>query len=422
MSGVRAPQTTDAAATSVDDPDAPAVPIATVLGYSCANFGVNMVSALTNSAMPLFLGSYGLPNLVIGFLAQERSFVGGFVQPVVGALSDRTATRFGRRKPFFLVGVPLTIAALALLASHPPLWAVLALLVVFSFFLAIANDPYMALMADITPERQRGRVGSVMAVFNMLGQVALLYIASQYWASNEGLVFGAVGLGLAVSFAITFATVQEPPLPPPQPKAVKLAPRAYLQEVLRHRELAKYCGAQFFFWLGSGAAVPFLTRFGIEVLGTDEATAFQLMMVAVGSTALAALPAGVLGDRFGKKQVLSAGLTLFAAVALVGSQTQTVEQGVVVMALVGTANAVIASLAFPLLTDLMPSDRKGEFTGLGSLVWSLAQPIGSTLAGLTVDLTGSFRTVFLVAGLAIALSVLGLQTVHPPARLPSDRG
>ena len=46
----------------------------------------------------------------------------------------------------------------------------------FSFFLAIANDPYLALMADITPERQRGRVGSVMAVFNMVGQVALLVV------------------------------------------------------------------------------------------------------------------------------------------------------------------------------------------------------------------------------------------------------
>ena len=156
----------------------PSISIATMIFYSVANFGVNMVNAFSNAALPLYLGVYGLPNAVIGFLAQERSFLGGFAQPVVGLISDRTRSRWGRRKPFFLIGVPLTVASLFLLALHPPIWAVLLLLIVFSLFLAVANDPYLALMADITPAEQRGRMGSVMAVFNMAGQVAMLAIAA----------------------------------------------------------------------------------------------------------------------------------------------------------------------------------------------------------------------------------------------------
>src|SRR5919109_4761808 len=107
--------------------------------FSLGNLGGNMVNAFSNTALPLYLGAYQLPNWLIGLLAQERSLVGGFIQPVVGALSDRTRTPLGRRRPFFLVGVPLTALSLVLLAFHPPLWTVLAIIPFLSFFLAVAN-------------------------------------------------------------------------------------------------------------------------------------------------------------------------------------------------------------------------------------------------------------------------------------------
>lgn len=387
--------------------------------FSSANFGVNLVNAFSNAALPLFLGKYGLPNVLIGFLAQERSFVGGFVQPVVGIISDHTKSRLGRRRPFFLIGVTLTSISLLLLATHPPLWTVIGLLIVLSFFLAVANDPYLALMADITPERQRGRMGSVMAVFNMSGQVAMLAVASIFWESDESWVFLFISGGLVLGFLVTFFAVHEPTIEIAAAPLQRVSPRQYVKNVLRHREVAKFAGTQFFFWLGNGAAAPFLTRFGVDVLGVEEGVAFQLVMIAVLSTAIAAVPVGFLADRWGKKQTLSRGLLLFTVVALVGSQAQTVPQAMVMMACLGLANAVTISLAFPLLADLMPADRKGEFMGLGSLVWSLAQPLGSTWAGFMVDFSGSFRTVFVVAAVLIGVSFLGLQRVHPE-RVRSD--
>jgi len=181
--------------------------------------------------------------------------------------------------------------------------------------------------------------------------------------------------------------------------------------------MAKYVASQGFFWFGTGGAVPFITRFGVEVLGTDESTAFELFLWAVVSTAVFAVPAGLAGDRLGKKRVLSFGLVFMAATALVGSQTQSAEQGRWVMALLGVGNAMVTTLGFPLLTDLMPPDRRGEFTGLGSLVWSLSQPLGSTAAGLTVDLTGSYRSFFFLTSLMVFASFLWLQTVRPERAL-----
>src|SRR2546423_10161433 len=123
----------------------PRVPLRTALLFSVANVGSNLVFALFNFAIPLYLKSYGLPAALIGLLANERSFVGGFIQPFVGRLSDRTRTPLGRRRPFFLVGVPLMSLALLVLATHPPLWGVLGIMAIAAFFLSLAWDPYMAM-------------------------------------------------------------------------------------------------------------------------------------------------------------------------------------------------------------------------------------------------------------------------------------
>lgn len=390
--------------------------------YSSGNAGANMVYGLANTAFPLFLATYHLPNVVIGFLAQERSFVGAFVQPVVGMISDRLrGNRLGRRRPFFLLGVPLTAAALVFLSTHPPLIAVVALMTVFSFFLAVAHDPYMALLPDITTPEERGRIGGVMALFNMLGQIAVLLLAFVLWSTNEALVFWLVAAGFVATFAVTFFGVQEPPPPPTQPRGpLRYDPAAYVRGVLSHRELSKYVLATFFYWFGTGGVVPFLTRFGVDTLGVAENESFLLVVPAILGTALCAIPAGLLADRLGKKPVLAAGLVLYGLVALVGAQlVRDVPQALLIMSVVGIANAVTTALAFPLLADLMPRERAGEFTGLGSLVWSLAQPLGAVGAGLMADLTGTLRGAFAAGGLAVLVAFVVLLTVRTGGGAPA---
>lgn len=392
------------------------LPLITTVLYSVGNAGVNMAYGFANLGLPLFLATYGVPNTVIGFLAQERCFVGGFVQPVVGAISDRVRGHpLGRRRPFFLVGVPLTAAALALLAAYPPFWAVVVLVTVFSFFLAVVHDPYLALLPDLTTEVERGRVGGVMAAFNMLGQLSVIVLAFLLWEVNERLVFWLVAAGLVGTFAVTFFAVREPPAPAEPPRALRgYKPMSYLRDVLRYRELCMYIAASGFFWLGTGGIVPFLTRFGVETLGVAESISFVLVLPAVLGTAIFAIPAGVLAERTGKKPVLAAGLVLYSAAALVGAQlVQSVADALVVMSVVGLANAVVTALMFPLLADLMPRTRTGEFTGLGALVWSLAQPVGAVLAGAMADVTGTLRGAFAAGGLCIVVGCLLLLAVRP---------
>jgi Na+/melibiose symporter-like transporter len=386
--------------------------------YSVGDLGASIVYSFANTAFPLFLTSYpAVPNWAVGLLAQERSLVGAFIQPLVGAISDRLPpNRLGKRRPFFLLGVPLAAVALLFFASHPPMVAVLAVMTIFSFFLNIAYDPYLALMIDIAPEKQRGRIGGVMAVFRMCGQAVTITIAFLLWTNHEPLVFLLVALGLVVAFSVTFVSVQEPDIVPQvKPEGLQLKPAEYLRDLWSQREVMKYLGATFFYWFGVGGVIPFITRFGVQALDLKENVSFTLLLPALVGTALAAVPAGIIGERVGKKPVLAAGLAIFGvATVLSALLARSYVEALIALFLLGLCNGVANALLFPLFTELIPGQRAGELTGISSTVWSLAQPIGAFGAGLLADGTGTVRGAFAAAGVALLIGFGLLMTVRVP--------
>jgi len=390
------------------------------LGYGFGNLGAQSVYAFLNQAVGLYLNRYPeVPTWAVGVLAQERSLAGAVVQPVVGAMSDRTRTRIGRRRPYFIAGAGLAAAALLYLGSFPPLVPMLLVLSVNAFFLNVAVDPYMALMADIVPPGQRGRIGTVLAIFNMVGQIAVTLFGIFLWDRSPELVFALVATVLVVGFGITTVAVREPEQPPRAARQpLRLNVGGYVGDLLEHRELVKYVVAALFFWLGTGGVLPYLTRFGVQVLGTSEGDAFQLFLPAMAGTIVGAIPAGFAADRLGKRPVLAAGVLAFGLVALVASQVQNVPQALAAMAIVGLANGVWTALNVPLLMDLVPADRAGEVSGLASAVWSFAQPIGALVAGLLIDVTGTYRSSFIGAALLVLVSFALLLLVRPPHDRP----
>jgi Na+/melibiose symporter-like transporter len=383
--------------------------------YGCGTLGANAVYSFLNLAGGLYLERYpAVPTWLVGLLSQERSLAGAFVQPIVGAMSDRTRTRIGRRKPFFIAGVALTAASLLYLSGFPPLVPMLIVLSINAFFLNVAVDPYTALMADIVPPGQRGRVGTVLAIFNMVGQIGATLLGLFLWDRSPQLVFLYVTVILVIAFAITTVGVKEPVSPPAPTEPVKIDAAAYVRGLLAHRELTKYVLAAAVFWLGTGGVLPYLTRFGVHELRTSEGESFQLFLPALVGTIIGAIPAGFAADRIGKKQVIAVGLVAFSFIAIVGSQVQNVPQALVVMGFIGLANGVWTALNIPLLVDLVPPERAAEITGLGSGVWSLAQPIGALIAGILIGGFDSYRASFVGAGVLVFLSFLLLLTVHPP--------
>src|SRR6187431_1940733 len=82
---------------------------------------------------------------------------GLLVQPVIGHMSDRTWTRLGRRRPYFLVGALLASSALVAMPNASALWMAAGLLWIMDASINISMEPFRAFVADILPEDQRER-------------------------------------------------------------------------------------------------------------------------------------------------------------------------------------------------------------------------------------------------------------------------
>lgn len=397
---------------------------------SCAGLGVGMIFAFFNAQLPLYLHNYNVPSQWIGPLTNERSFAGAIVLPLVGRLSDRIHTRWGKRRPFFLVGVPLLAVALVVMGLHPPVEIMLTTVFLAGGFLFIALGPYQTLMADITPSEQRGRVSSAVALAGLAGAVLVSVLAGTLWDEHRDVVFFATAAILVLSFAVTFLTVREPahhfasaarskPAPPP---AARVGGRVYLRDLRRYHQLVRYSAAMSLYWLAAGGATPFITLFGTQTLGLSGDAASTLFLVLVLSTAAGTVGVGVLADRVGKKRVLHAGLGLFVLAALAATAVQDAWQAVPVLVVAGLGNACPTVLSVPILADLAPRRRAGEFIGLGSFVWSVVQPLGAFCAGALVEITHSTRWAFGFAGVVMALAVLALFAVAPDPTIPLDDG
>jgi maltose/moltooligosaccharide transporter len=388
----------------------PALSLRQSLLFGSGGIAGGLVFTMMNNALPLFLFTYtmplglpaflnpggAIPATLVALLANERSLFGGLIQPLVGHLSDRTRSPIGKRSPYLVVGGLGTAAAIGALALHPSFWLMILAVTMAGVALYVAVGPYTTLLADITPFGQRGRVGGLIALFGVVGAISFTVLSILLWGTAREWVFLITAALVAVSMLVVAAGVREPHNAMHHTRA-ELHRVPVLRGLLADRTLATYVGAMAIYWLGAGAAAPFITRFGVVELGLQEHDAFILLLMVVLATSIGAIVVGLMGDRFGRKRVLQPALVLFALAALVGSQVHDVVQALPVMIFVGLGNAAPTALHLPLLADLVPRARAGAYMGYASLVWSVAQPLGSLLAGVLVDATGSYRGVFIFA-------------------------
>src|SRR5258708_28902165 len=80
------------------------------LRCSAGSVGAGAFYAFNNFVLPQLLRAAGAGDLLTGLLSSTRSIEGAIIQPTVGALSDRTRSRLGRRRPFIALGIPLPAA------------------------------------------------------------------------------------------------------------------------------------------------------------------------------------------------------------------------------------------------------------------------------------------------------------------------
>ncbi len=385
-----------------------------MLAYSLANFGYGAFYALNNAVIPLFIKHYSNDARLQGLMGSTHSFEGAIIQPIVGSASDRLRTPLGRRRPFMLIFAPLSALLVLLtpaaghLVPHAALPLIIGAIFLFTISFNIAEDPYKALMPDITPEPQRGKVSAVSQFVLVVGQAGLLLLPLKI-----ELKFTLTAVLMLITTLLTVWLVKEPKHPGVSETRVPhfTALRQALQGLKTLRQAGLTLAGLFFSGLGIGAILPFLTTFVKTITKCTDQQAEWMFLVLMISTALTVLPFGWLTDKMGPKRVLMIGMIFILVAALNGLWVTTLPQITVVLCLAGIGNAAQTASAYPLLTEVVPREEVGFYTGLQSTALSIASPLTAVITGELVN-KGGYRLIFAVCGVGLGVTLFFLARVR----------
>lgn len=166
--------------------------------------GIQMGFALQNANVSRIFQTLGAEIDDIPALWVAAPMTGLIVQPIIGYFSDRTWTRLGRRKPYFLLGALLASAALFVMPNSPALWFAAGMLWILDASINISMEPFRAFVGDLLSEKQRTTGFAMQSFFIGIGA----YFASRlpdiltYYGVSNTAAAGEIPASVTYSFYI----------------------------------------------------------------------------------------------------------------------------------------------------------------------------------------------------------------------------
>ena len=380
---------------------------------------------------------------------------GLLVQPIIGAMSDRTWGPLGRRRPYFLVGAILSALALvlmpnsgslagALLPHWPKFYMAALLLWVLDASINISMEPFRAFVADKLPERQRGAGFAMQSFFIGVGAVVagILPYLLRHWfgVSSDADGANALPTNVKISFYIGAAaflgavlwTVFSTKEDPPEDLAAFRRNQAgggfgqVLREIpdaLRHMPplMRRLAVVQFFTWLGLfcmwlhfSNAVPVL--FGSSDASSDlfkrgAEWAGVCYAVKDGVTFLAAFALMAAAAKYSRRHIHAVCLALgglgLLAVGFIHGEEQKYLL-LAALALGGIAWASILSMPYALLAGALPADRMGVYMGIFNFFIVIPEILAALFFGRLVQtyLHGNLVHAVMAGGVCLLLAAV----------------
>lgn len=411
--------------------------------------------------------SLGASPLIYGLIWLAGPFTGMVVQPLVGALSDKTVSPFGRRRPYLLGGAIIASIALWIFPNSagvadllekltgfnfPPLTALLiaAIMIwVIDACINIAQGPYRALIPDVVPQEQHSIANSFISLAIGLGSVVaagtapfLKWVFDYQMSINAQFIMAALAFTLAMLW--TCITIKEHS----KKKEVELACVAEEKEdtffdslknfFALSPEVSKICWMQFFTWIGTMCMLINFTQYAIHTIyqvpdlsSADVATKFHYAQAVLNGTNfssisfaifnlvcfLVAIPIGILSAKYGNKKVHIISL-ITMIIAYLGMAF--VSTPIAVAALMGFAGigwASICALPFAMLSQYIKKGTEGSVMGIFNIFIAGPQVFVCTLVawfiskcsfhiGETINMNHHWEYVFVIGAICLAVAAV----------------
>ncbi|WP_422770499.1 MFS transporter [Plantactinospora sp. WMMC1484] len=371
-----------------------------------------------DSQVPVLLREHVTSTATVGLLMGMDNLLGIFVQPWIGNRSDNTRTRWGRRMPYLAVGMPLAALLFLLLPWTTSLGTLAMVMFLYALVANTVRPLAESMVPDFIPPERRSRANAAVKIATSLTIIVASLISLLVVDEHPRGAFVVPAAILLLVTVVLIAKVRDS-----RSAAYRAAvaedvgaghgeSRVPFRQIVadlvtdRDRRRLLLLLAVFLFggaWFGFRSLI---TPYGMEALGLTRGEAGGLALPSGVVFVLAAYPAALCAERFGRLRTIAAGMALFAVAMAAATLVQTVTGTVVVFCVGAVGFAGFSINAAVALWNLAPSSRVlGVYTGLYAVTWYLGGFGGPALIGAMVDLTGWRAMPLDIAVLAI-LAVL----------------
>ncbi len=433
----------------------PRLSLLRIIEMNVGFFGLQFSFGLQQANMGPIYGFLGADEATMPLLWLAGPMTGLLVQPIIGAMSDRTQSRWGRRTPYFLIGAIICSISLFLMPYSSALWMAASLLWILDAGNNITMEPYRAYVADRLVPDQRATGFLTQSAFTGLAQTLSYLAPTLLTAFVAKDVLDANGIPVIVKIAfiigailsistIVWSVWRVPELPmTAQEKAdlvgKPMTVKATLGEIgsaikdmpraMRQLSLAMLCQwyAMFAYWQYITFAVgrsiydtsdPSSAAFRDATLTTQQAGALYNFIAFLG--ALLLIP---IVRKLGARLVHAICLTASGAAMLLIPGVETPAALFVLMLGIGIGWAGMMGNTYVMLADVIPPERNGIYMGIFNmfivipmLIQTLTMPLfygpllGSDprnvlLLGGVLMLVGAVATMFVDAGRPVPKSL-----------------
>ena len=366
-------------------------------------------------AIPDIVGFGLAPSLAL-FVMTWDNIINMFIQPWVGAKSDQTWNRFGRRKPWILLGAPVALLGFVFIPVAQSVLAIAVFILITNFGMAVFRSPTVAWLGDLFEPNDRSKANGIINLMGGVGGLLAYFGGGMLFnAFGRAAPFTAGAVVMAIALIVVLIYVKEPEKITTEAKEEERSVFENLKVVYDNPDksgLFVLLGILFWF-MAFNALETGLSSFAVFTFFNDAATAAIYTGLVTVTFILFAVPAGTLGTRYGRGPTIRIGLIGLTVLFLLGYFfIQNTITFAIVLVLIGIFWALVNVNSLPLVYDHGDEKRIGAFTGLYYLSSQFAAVLGPTLGGVMVDALGDqyrwlwlFATVFMAVALAMMLRV-----------------
>jgi MFS family permease len=410
------------------------------------------------------LGGLILPDMVIQLVGREHegfalgvlegvgSLMAVIWQPIAGALSDRTHTRFGRRRPFIVIGTAGDVLFLVGLAASGSFGLVL----IFYFLIQAASNtaqgPYQGLMPDVVPEPQRGTASGYFGVANVVGLLAGT-VGSGWILAHAGRTAALMSICALLVLTVLPTVLLIPDQATSteaQFKGVREAIVTTFARPLRYPSFLWLMASRLLILLGLVGVQSFVFFYFNNVFFRNDrmdtiTASYTLLGLVIFAAFVVSWPAARASDHFGRRPFIFMGGLLGAVGVLMLTfshyqvvPTQLLEplarmlrvpplaaQATLVGVLIGIGYGVFFSVDWAFIQDVIPQQEAGLFMGFSNIATAGSGIIARLIGGFLLDpfnhgpkllgLPGGFPVIFTIFSASLLVGALLILKV-PEAR------